>query len=105
MNLTQWILIIVPYLAAYVWFVFTAENAGRVHRPSNALFGLLVIPLATVLVPAIAWQAAAGGFRKRQYGVMAGALAVVLVLIGYAVVVYMLRADTMPPPAELPLER
>lgn len=105
MNLTQWILILTPLLAAYLWFVFNAESQGRIHRPSNALFGLLAIPLATILVPALALQAVAGGFRKRQYRVMAGALTALLVVIGYGVVVYALGARTTPAPAGLPLER
>ncbi len=93
MNLTQTLMIILPTVAAYVWFIFNAESEGRISWRTNLVMGLVVIPLATCFLPVIAMQMASGGFRKRQYGVMAGAAVALLIFIGYVVLIYALGAQ------------
>ena len=105
MNLTQWLLILVPYVAAYLWFILNTESEGRVQWRSNALMGLVAIPLATIFMPALALQAAKEGIQKRRIGVVAGATVALLVFIGYGIVVYALRDCTPPTPVDQPLER
>ncbi len=105
MNLTQWLLIIVPYTAAYLWFILNAESEGRIHWGSNALFGLFAVPLASIVMPGLALQVAKEGIQKRHFGVVAGATIALLVFISYGMVVYELRDRTPPTPVDLPLER
>jgi hypothetical protein len=105
MNLTQWLMIIVPAVLAYVWFIAMAETDGQVRRRTNLWSGLVVIPFAAVMLPALLVQTFAGAVPKRQWKVMVGALIGLLVISGYAWVVFALRDQAPVTVTELPLER
>jgi hypothetical protein len=105
MNLTQWLMIAVPTVLAYLWFVAMTETDGRVNRRTNLWSGLVVIPFAAFMLPALLVQALASAVTKRQWRVMAGALVGLLVISGYAWVVFALRDQAPVTVTELPLDR
>lgn len=105
MNLTQWLMIAVPTVLAYVWFVAMAETDGRVNRRTNLWSGLVVIPFAAFMLPALLVQALAGAVAKRQWKVMAGALIGLILISGYACLVFVMRDQSPLAAADQPLER
>ncbi len=91
MNLTQWLMIAVPTVLAYLWFVAMTETDGRVNRRTNLWSGLVVIPFAAFMLPALLVQALASAVSKRQWRVMAGAAIGLVVIVGYAAAIYAVR--------------
>lgn len=105
MNLTQWLLLLVPALLAYGSFVFLGETNGRRNIAVNAAAGLFLIPLLLALVPFILLSAGVDLLRKRAWGAALGVLVALLAVAGYGALVFHVRDRPVPPPEALPLER
>jgi hypothetical protein len=105
MNLTQWLMILVPVVLAYGVFVVLGKTNGRKSIPLNAAVGLLLIPILFAVMPFIMVGAAADLVRKRVWRDATVVLVLALVVAGYAALVFHLRDRPTPISNDLPLER
>lgn len=105
MNLTQVLLVLVPAVLLYGYFVFTAKSQERIHYGTNLVVGLLFVPLILLFLPAILLSLHANGWRKRRWGEVLVPLLILVVLASYGALVWHLRDPTMPTPYDLPVER
>jgi Zn-dependent protease with chaperone function len=104
-NLTQWLLLLVPVAVAYGFVVVLGESNGRRNVAHNAAAGLLLVPLLFVLAPFILVGLAAELARKREWMGAGLVLVGLLGVAGYGVLVFHLRDRPAPMPEELPVER
>jgi lipopolysaccharide export LptBFGC system permease protein LptF len=108
MNTAQIILVAVPALLLYGWFVLKAESGDRVNHLANAIAGVFFVPLLLFLMPLIALVIASDVMRKPS-----GKRLVPLVIVallwslygGIGVGLYVLRDRPMPSAQDLPVER
>lgn len=105
MNLTQWVMILVPVVLAYGFFVVLGETNGKKNIALNAAVGLLFIPLMLALLPFILLSAATDLLRKREWGGATFVFIALLLVAGYGALVFHLRDRPPPSPGDLPVER
>jgi hypothetical protein len=104
-NLTQWLMIAIPLLVAYLFFVLRAESNGRINCATNALGGLFFVPVFLGLLPLILLGAHLGAWRKRDWASVIGTLLFILALGGYGAAIHHLRDRPPLSPHDLPVER
>lgn len=105
MNLTQWLMILVPVVLAYGFFVARGETNGRKSVPLNAAVGLLLIPILFAVMPFIMIGAGVDLVRKRVWRDATVVLVLALMVAGYAILVFHLRDRPVAMSSDLPLER
>lgn len=104
MNLTQWLLLLVPTGLVYIYFVVAARSDGRVNHAANAAGGLIVVPVILGLLPIILLGAGMDLLRKRAWGPATLVFLVLVLVAGYGALIHHLR-DRPPPAADdLPVE-
>lgn len=104
MNPTQALLVLVPVVLLYGYFVFTAKSQGQVRYGTNLVVGLFFVPLILLFLPAILLSLHANGWRKRRWGEVLVPVIILMVLAGYGALVWHLRDGPAIAPNDLPIE-
>lgn len=104
MNLTQWLLVLGVAVVAYGFFVWKTESNGRIDHRSNAIAGIILVPVLLGLLPFLLVMVCADLVSKRKWGPAAICALILLVVVGYGGLVFHLRDGPAPSPHDLPVE-